>query len=278
MKNLCIYHANCPDGRAAAAAVYRHWGEEAEYYPAQYQQEPPDVAGRNVIIVDFSYPREVLLEMKEQAKWLLVIDHHKTAQEALKGLDFCIFDNSKSGCVLTWEHLFEEPAPLLFKYIQDRDLWQWKLPDSKAFSAGLWLVDNDFEDWLLALQDEEDFIEECKSKGRVLLEYWDQCTEIAMKQTPQKINLGGYEVPCLNVTHLKSEICNELAKGQPFAVVYKDCVKKRVYELRSDVNGIDVSKIAIKYGGGGHKHAAGFVVCRPIHKLESQLKIDELQL
>jgi len=35
-----------------------------------------------------------------------------------------------------------------------------------------------------------------------------------------------------------------------------------VFSLRSQEGGIDVSEIAIKFGGGGHKHAAGFKVDR----------------
>ena len=97
-----------------------------------------DVKGKNVIIVDFSYPRDVLIKMAEDADSIIVLDHHKTAEENLKGLDFCIFDMTRSGAVMAWEHFHGKGnTPLLFQYIQDRDLWQWKLPQSKEFSAGL---------------------------------------------------------------------------------------------------------------------------------------------
>jgi len=60
MKTQVLYHANCPDGFCAAWAAYTVFGDDAEYLPVQYGQDPPDVAGNRVYIVDFSYKREVM--------------------------------------------------------------------------------------------------------------------------------------------------------------------------------------------------------------------------
>lgn len=59
-----------------------------------------------------------------------------------------------------------------------------------------------------------------------------------------------------------SEVAQELAKGRPFGVCWFDLSNggERVYSLRSLPDGIDVSEVAKKMGGGGHKHAAGFKV------------------
>lgn len=84
MKPLCIYHGHCDDGFAAAWCV-RQAIPDAEFYPGVYQQEPPDVAGRDVLMVDFSYKRPVLLRMAESARSVMVLDHHKTAAEDLSG-------------------------------------------------------------------------------------------------------------------------------------------------------------------------------------------------
>ena len=70
-------------------------------------------------------------------------------------------------------------------------------------------------------------------------------------------------MPCVNITHLLSETLHELAKGQPFAIGYFDSDGQRIYSLRSDFDGVDVSKIAKNHGGGGHKHAAGFTTSIP---------------
>src|SRR4029077_6564994 len=86
MKNpICIYHGNCADGFGAAWVVRRAI-PECEFHAGVYQNEPPDVRGRDVILVDFSYKRPVLEGMARVAASLLIIDHHKTAIDELKDL------------------------------------------------------------------------------------------------------------------------------------------------------------------------------------------------
>lgn len=85
-RTICIYHANCADGFTAAWAVREALGETVEYIPAGYGDEPPDVAGADVIIVDFSYKRPVLERMAHTARSIIVLDHHKTARDDLINL------------------------------------------------------------------------------------------------------------------------------------------------------------------------------------------------
>ena len=72
--------------------------------------------------------------------------------------------------------------------------------------------------------------------------------------------LDGYNVLFLNAPkHWASDACNIMAKNKPFSVCFWDDGFYRNFNLRSNENGgIDVSKIASKYNGGGHKHSAGF--------------------
>ena len=80
----------------------------------------------------------------------------------------------------------------------------------------------------------------------------------------ERINIAGYDVPCLNCPRwLASETLHILAENEPFAVSYFDSKDERTFELRSSENGIDVSEIAKQFGGGGHKHAAGFKAKKP---------------
>ena len=53
---------------------------------------------------------------------------------------------------------------------------------------------------------------------------------------------------------------NIMSIGEPFAASYYDVKDGRIYSLRSQPEGIDVSEIAKAMGGGGHKHAAGFKI------------------
>lgn len=267
MAYLTIYHKSCQDGLAAALAVRKHLWDSgqmkgAKFQTAQYGDAAPDVAGLDVVIVDFSYPRDVLLEMHQKAKSLIVIDHHVTAQEALAGLDFCIFDMSKSGAVLAWEYFHPgKPLPRLMAYVQDRDLWKWELPFSREVSAAL-------HSYKPFLNEQERFLDDNSlagliSEGAAILRYQQQQIDFVLSQPVQMVEIGGYRVPCINATHLLSELGNELAKGHPFAALYFDTDTKRVFSLRSTDEGLDVSEIAKLYGGGGHPRAAGFTVAKP---------------
>jgi oligoribonuclease NrnB/cAMP/cGMP phosphodiesterase (DHH superfamily) len=268
-KTLCLYHKNCTDGLGAAWAIREFWKRTRRSVPVfqsiQYGTEPPNVSDYNeVIIVDFSFPRETLLQMKEQVESLLVIDHHKSAEAEIADLDFCIFDNEKSGCVLTWEYFFlGQPMPKLFAYLQDRDLWRWELPLSQEVNAALRSYKPFFNVWDNFMTDNG--VEHLKDEGVAILRYQNQQIETVLSQEIELIEIDGWKVPCVNCTHLISEIGNKLAQEHPFAALYFDTTDgKRVFSLRSTDEGEDVAVIAKKYGGGGHRNAAGFTIERPM--------------
>ena len=86
-KPLVIYHGNCADGFSAAWCFWRYHRDTADYVAGVYQTPPPDVTGRDVYLVDFSYKRAVVADMLTKAARVTLIDHHKTAIEDLAGLD-----------------------------------------------------------------------------------------------------------------------------------------------------------------------------------------------
>jgi len=264
-KHLCIYHDECADGFGAALAVKKYWDKQGvpdrdrEYLAASYGDTPPDVTGRHVEIVDFSYGRVDLIEMHRKAESLVVIDHHKTAQQALDGLDFCHFDMTQSGAMLAWRlYMGDRFIPNLIHYIQDRDLWKWSLAHSKEVSAALQSLPFDLEVWEQYLDDE--LIERLVDMGGPVLQYQERRIHSAMKHQRDMVYIAGHLVPCMNATHLVSEIGNSLSDGYPFSITYFDKPNERVYSLRSKQNGVDVSDIAKSLGGGGHKHSAGFTI------------------
>lgn len=151
---LVLYHASCADGFTAAWAAWRHFGDGADYLPVNHGQPPPDVAGRRVYILDFSYRRDVLLGMAGAAFGVVVLDHHKTALAELGGLSaeannlFCVFDMGKCGARLAWEYFHPGcEVPLLVKYVEDRDLWLWAMPHSREISAAIATYPRSFAVW-----------------------------------------------------------------------------------------------------------------------------------
>ncbi len=87
MMPICIYHGNCADGFTAAWAVWLTLTPlgGVELYPGVYGEDPPDVTGRDVIMVDFSYKRPVIEAMASTCRTMLILDHHKTAEADLAG-------------------------------------------------------------------------------------------------------------------------------------------------------------------------------------------------
>ena len=82
MSNLVIYHGSCPDGFTAAwvaRSVLELEPGGVEFHEGVYGQDPPDCTGRDVYLLDFTYPPNTMLTIYGQAKSLTVLDHHQTA-------------------------------------------------------------------------------------------------------------------------------------------------------------------------------------------------------
>lgn len=109
---LVIYHANCADGFTAAWAV--HKAMPADFHAAFYQAPPPDVTGRDVIMVDFCYHADVMQQLRRAARSLLVLDHHKTADEVLPECTSTAID---ALTCLRLEHSPQTP-PRTWAYVQ----------------------------------------------------------------------------------------------------------------------------------------------------------------
>lgn len=280
-KPLVIFHANCWDGFCAAWVARMALGD-IEAVPAHYGTPPPIVTDRNVYVLDFCYPRAQMRHIASQAKSLVVLDHHKTAQAALDGfvdeviqrpdlvqnrpgseLPFVRFDMEKSGGRLAWEY-FEYlggwqgmPSPWLVNYTEDRDLWRHALPESENINAALRSYPLDFALWdefHNAVGQREMFKREGSAIRRA-----ERAIVNTHIRNAREVEMDGHLVRVVNATVLFSEIAGELAKERPFGACYFDRQDGlRQWSLRSDDNGLDVSAIAKSHGGGGHQHAAGY--------------------
>ncbi|MBA2486803.1 MAG: phosphoesterase [Nitrospira sp.] len=250
---LILYHAECADGFGAAWAIWRRF-PDAQYRPVKHGETPPtDLTGQHIVIVDFSYARPVLEAMAESAASLVVLDHHITAEKTLADLPYAYFDLKKSGAVLGWEWAHDEPAPWLLRYIQDKDLWHWALPNSREISAALASYPFDFALWNRFEQ------QELEREGRAILRYEN---ELVMKLAAHAtmVQFEGATVPAVQSAILTSQIGERLSADSPFCLIWHDRNGRRYYSLRSREEGTDVGSIAASFGGGGHTHAAGFSI------------------
>ena len=77
---LVIYHGGCPDGFCSAWIAQRV-RPDAELVGCHHGDPPPRVAGRAVLMVDFSFPREVLVAMAAEADYVGNHDHVPSTAE-----------------------------------------------------------------------------------------------------------------------------------------------------------------------------------------------------
>jgi uncharacterized protein len=331
MKTYVLYHANCPDGFGAAFAAWLHLGSNAEYIPVLYGKDPPKLEpASKVYIVDFSYPAPVLMRMAATQESVTVLDHHATAEKDLSvesflnycgldkdhlrdnddrnfetkdGFNRCAnvhvhFDMSKSGSVLAFEffHAGRE-VPKFFLYLQDRDLWQWKLEKSREVSYALRSIPMDFLSWVNASgivpssldrvvgdrtrihSDTITLLEKLMRDGDAMLRLVSQQVSIMaknhrwvcfqngslsfLKELKGPAHIGEQHiVPCSNASVFFSEVGEKLLEMYPtaqFSAYYFDRIDgKRQWGIRARKGFNAATLIAKPMGGGGHEQACGF--------------------
>lgn len=307
LPDIVIYHFPCDDGFGSALAVWSKYGDAPTYVGAKYGDAPPDVTGLNALICDFSYPEAVLRDMAKVARSVVVLDHHKTAEEALfkysvsdrdlvnitnihLELDACVdteemlplvalFDMNRSGAMITWQFLFpDQPRiPWMFKFLQDRDLWRFEFDGTKPFSMLLRSLPFDFVIWrtLMLEMEQNSGRHRMLTEGVAIQRYHDRKVEELLDQVIWG-NIGGYNVPIINANWaFSSDLGHSLLQkfpDAPFAATYFDRFDgKRQFSLRSEDRRVDVSAVAKSYGGGGHRNASGFEAGFVFH-IESKVK------
>lgn len=283
---MVIYHGGCLDGFGAAWAA-REWlstkGKlrDAQFIAGFYQSDLPNVAEKEVFVVDFSYKRSDMKTLCEHASHITVIDHHISAIKDLEGLDDEIdnltlhFSGHHSGAVMTWNYFFPDtPPPKLLQLIEDRDLWTWRMSQTKDVTTGLFARGFDFDLWSGVIKAGTQGLDELASLGRVLNEKFDADLARIIKAGKHRLTIAGYDVPAVNAPGMyASEGGNILSAGEPFAAVYQIMDGKLNVSLRArgdEPQAVDVSVIASKFGGGGHKNAAGFVIPFTIGPIEPE--------
>jgi len=300
-KTICIYHANCADGFTAAWVVRRFFDTEpVAFHPGVYGEAPPDVTGCDVILVDFSYKRDVLIAMAEQARFVLLLDHHKTAAEDLAGLPLPVSYGQVGPAPADWGYRDvtagynpdamsacareNNCAPLYALFDMDRSgaglAWDFFFPDGVRPALIDHVEDRDLGRFALPLTRE---IQAAVFSFPYDFDTWDALMSMAPAKLAadgvaierkhhkdiaelvgvlqRRMRIGGHVVPAANLPYtLTSDAGNLMAQGQPFAACYWDTPTGRTFSLRSTDDGLDVAEIAKQYGGGGHRNAAGFRV------------------
>jgi oligoribonuclease NrnB/cAMP/cGMP phosphodiesterase (DHH superfamily) len=261
---LVIYHDCCDDGFCAAWVAWKRFGKNAEFLPSFYGAPAPDVSGRTIYILDFSYPRAEMRRLIASGNHVVLLDHHKSAMQDLAcdqdefgrpGVDFRLeFDMERSGAMMAWDYFFPgAEAPMLVRYVEDRDLWRRRLPGVDEFTMGLRSYPRSFELWNRI--DPDELIAEGTPILRFVRRHVEQLCSHAYSW-----RIDRHTVPMANSPYaFAGEVAARLSENAPFGAAYYDTLSHRVFTLGSyGPDGIDVSEIARRFGGGGHAQSAGF--------------------
>jgi oligoribonuclease NrnB/cAMP/cGMP phosphodiesterase (DHH superfamily) len=273
--DMIIYHAGCVDGFTSAFSAHKFLSESFPtkniiYFAASHDKPPPNVTKKNVCICDFSYKKNILDDLIKKANKLIILDHHKTAQEDLINLpeENKVFRMDHSGAYITWCFFHpNKPIPKLISYVEDTDIWLKSLPYTNEINTIIQQTNQTFEEYDKLLNDEY-LINKGIVEGTAILKYNENNINLAIKGASPKlitINNQHYFICHLNSSVLKSDIGNKVFTLYPnanFSAIYSidDNTNSTVFSLRSTDERTDVSKIAKIFGGGGHRNASGIKI------------------
>jgi len=261
-KIVVLYHAECSDGFGGAFAAWKKFGKKAEYFPLYHDRPPLDLKDRKIIFVDFTYPENTMKKLIKNNN-VDVIDHHVTSRRAASLAQTHVYSDKQSGSVLAWRHFFpDRPTPKLFRYIEDFDLWKFKLPHTKEISAYIDAVDYDFKIWGRLVGNFENVkkLSEYIRKGGIILDYESKTVRNLIETKSVSVRFEGLKTLAVNSPLYNSQLGDALRKKcPPIGIVWFENGAHKKISLRSNGK-VDVSKLAQKYGGGGHKTSAGFAL------------------
>ncbi|MGC8880661.1 MAG: DHH family phosphoesterase [Minisyncoccia bacterium] len=258
-----IYHKTDADGFGACWSAWLKFKNKATYLGFDYLNDfPLDFFNKTIYFLDVSLNPEKVKILKKNNNKIILIDHHLSSLKLKNLVDEFIFDIKHSAAILTFKYFFRnKKVPKLLKYIEDQDLWRFKLSHSREINIVIDLLENNFEKWYKFIKDLEKPLKfkELIKKGKQMLEYQQYLIKDIVSKAVL-VEFEKYKVKAVNSSVLISEVGNELVKKYPpFALIWSVKGKKKTISLRSDGT-VDVSKIAEKYGGGGHRGAASFLL------------------
>lgn len=280
----CFYH-NDLDGRASGAVVNLFHEnrelEECTFFEMEYSKQfPLELINEKerVYIVDFHVQNENdFRKIQEITKNITLIDHHKSTvkhqqeqPELYKGIE-AIIEEAHSGCWLTYKYfgldlgLFDGTLfpPTAIQLIDDMDRWQWQYGERTAnFCEGMKLYPHQPEDeiWQRILKDNtnaNDTVMDIIDKGKVCVQYANMICEDYVNSYGFETEFDGYKAFAQGLYKYGSKVFGGRIKKYPLCLSFEFTGKKYIIGLYSET--IDVSEIAMRHGGGGHKNAAGFV-------------------
>ena len=287
-----FYHLDL-DGKAAGAIVLR-CATQYDKYPVECIEINYGMAfpfdrireGEQVWIVDYSISPEEMDKLFTITNDIVWIDHHKSAIQRYddypRDIEGIRYDGI-AGCMLTWayiKHIANTPvyksksafspnmcddAPMGVKYIGDYDVWRFEYGEDtkdfhfylEAFGNEILLPNGNVWDMLFGTNWDDSAIDYCLNIGRQVRSYRENLMSQYVKSYGFETELMGYKCFAVNMGMISSDDFASINVDN-YDILIGFCTdgKQWRYSLSSDK--VDASLIAMQFGGGGHRGAAGF--------------------
>ena len=267
--DFCIHHSD-HDGWASAAVVKAEKNMAIGYGRDINNSALLNmVAGKNVAIVDFSFPQDTMEFIIKLAKSVLWIDHHLDSEPLKILFDNPkvdgIWDDTKAGCLLTWEWFkgTDTEPPDCIKYIADRDIRAGQYDESIYYSYGLNTVPSisDPLDQIWNELLEGKFSKELLNVGKILRTSFENDALWHARMRTNICGKGDKQFILTNGTHLVSDISEYLIETFNIPIVLIWNISKGVVKFSGRGEGCrDFFYPLLK----GHPNACGGIM--PLEK------------
>lgn len=269
-----IFHHNDLDGRCAGAIAFQHY-PAAECIEINYNQPFPMESikdGEIVCILDYSVEPEEILKLLTKGCNVTWIDHHKTALEKYHHFPRPIAgyrNTERSSAWLAWEYFNPKiDVPLVVRLVDDWDMWTHETnPNGRRtrdFVEGMKMQRGGKSPrtalWA-ELLDSDDFTERKARDGAVASLYSEVQNEEYLQAFGHPIQFEGHNCYACNRGMTNSKLFDSIA-NVPYEIFIPFVWDGKKWTVSLYSKTVDVSEIAKKHGGGGHKGAAGFVCDR----------------
>src|SRR3989344_4110825 len=237
-KVVVVYHGDCPDGFSGAWAAWKKFGRRAEYIPAADRKNPPSgLKNKTVYCIDFTYPLEATRKLIRENRRVVILDHHASMGASIRLAPEHVFDNDHSGAVIAWRYFHPgKPLPPLLRYVEDYDLWRFKLPASAELHTLIDLTALEFRAWnkLAAGFADPSKRRKLADNGRVLLAYQEALVK-DIDAGAELVEFGGKKVLAVNSPIFADQLGHLLsARRPPFAVIWRIEHRKLRVSLRAN--------------------------------------------
>ena len=300
---LVIFHRSDLDGLCCEAIARKAFGEQGVTYLGwEYNDPVPDLSlYPTVYLLDISLPIEV---MKQHADRLIWIDHHQTAIEALKGTFIRGYRiDGVAACRLAWQWFLKVQRdamgmvwllpdktqfvdrmavePYAVQLLGEYDIWDKRNPDTDIFQLGMLAEQSPRWDLIFQLgRLTEDIrgarggpegafeVERIIDRGRAIQAFTEVQNAKIATERGFDLRWEGLFFRVLNTARSTSLTFKAALRPE-----HDGCLsyfwngRKWIFSLYGvpGKGDVDLSVVAAKHGGGGHKQACGgsFTVLPP---------------